>query len=101
MHAPARCAGMSESELRARVVKLAHFHGWRVFSLPIARTRRPVKDAVGYPDLTLARQGRVLWIELKTEAGVLSVEQTQWLKDLPAMLVVRPSDLDNMELVLR
>jgi hypothetical protein len=102
MHAPARCAGMSESELRARVVKLAHFHGWRVFSLPIARTRRPVKDAVGYPDLTLAKQGRVLWIELKTEAGVLSVEQMSWFKELAGrMIVVRPSDLDNMELVLR
>ena len=94
---------MTESELREWVVKLAHAHGWRVFSLPIAKTRRPVKDAVGYPDLTLARIGYpAIWIELKTDKGVLSHEQMQWKRDLGLnCIVVRPSDLPTLEDVLR
>lgn len=91
---------MSEAELRQRIVALAHFHGWRVFSLPIASPRRPVKDAVGYPDLTLARDHRVIWIELKTETGVLSGAQMAWMQELPAMYVVRPSDLPTIADVL-
>lgn len=89
---------MTESELRAEVVKLAHYHGWRVFSLPMAKTRRPVKDATGYPDLTLARDRRVVWLELKQEDGNLSVQQMAWLRELPAMHVIRPSDLWNRQL---
>jgi hypothetical protein len=74
---------------------MAHEMGWRVFSLPIAKTRRPVKDATGYPDLTCARGGRVLWIELKQQDGTMRPEQMQWLMELPAMIVVRPSDFDD------
>ena len=87
---------MSEAQLRARVVQLAHAAGWKVFSLPIAKTRRPVKDAVGYPDLTLARHGDVLWIELKTETGQTSREQEDWFRALGTgrCLLVRPSDVE-------
>ena len=84
---------MTESELRAIVVDLAHERGWLVFSLPIAKTRRPVKDATGYPDLTLARDCRALWIELKQDDGVLRPQQMVWLHELPAMHVIRPVDL--------
>jgi hypothetical protein len=84
---------VTEAELRAVVVPLAHKHGWRVFSMPAARLRRPVKDASGYPDLTLARQGRVIWFELKTDTGALSEEQMAWLMALPSMHVIRPADL--------
>jgi hypothetical protein len=93
---------MTESELRAIVVKMAHELGWRVFSLPIAKTRRPVKDATGYPDLTLARDRRVLWIELKQQDASLRTEQFGWMRALPQdrMIVVRPSDLDNLTVIL-
>ena len=92
---------MTEAELRQAVVDLAHFLGWRVFSLPIAKTRRPVKDAVGYPDLTLARDKRVVWIELKTDRGVLSPDQQAWMRDLPVMLVIRPGDIPSLAAVLQ
>lgn len=84
---------MTESELRAKVVELAHALGWRVFSLPIAKTRRPVKDASGYPDLTLAKSGTVLWLELKTDKGALSAGQEAWRRELPSVYVIRPVDL--------
>lgn len=88
---------VSEAELRARVVQLAHAAGWRVFSLPIAKTRRPVKDAVGYPDLTLARHGDVLWLELKADSGIVSDVQRAWAEavGLDRHRVIRPSDLED------
>ena len=91
---------MTEAELKAKVVALAHAAGWRVFSLPMVRNVRPVKGAEGYPDLTLARHGRVMWIELKAEDGNLSSEQMQWMRDLPYLNVVRPSDLGELVRVL-
>lgn len=84
---------MTESELREQVVKYAHGRGWLVFSLPIAKTRRPVKDATGYPDLTMARDGRIVFIELKTDDGVMRPDQMTWLRNLgPYCYVLRPSD---------
>lgn len=92
---------MTEAELRAKVVAKAHAMGWRVFSLPAAKTRRPVKDAVGYPDLTLARRQRVLWIELKQDDGVLRPDQLLWLRDLgPQCHVIRPRDWADLERLL-
>jgi hypothetical protein len=87
---------LSEAALRAEVVKRAHAAGWKVFSLPIARTRRPVKDAVGYPDLTLARHGQVRFLELKAERGVLSEEQFAWGRALPNWYLVHSWDLNGM-----
>jgi hypothetical protein len=83
---------VTEAELRSKVVEMAHQNGWLVFSLPIAKTRRPVKDAVGYPDLTLAKDYRVLWLELKQEDGVMRPAQLTWLRNLPWCHVIRPSD---------
>jgi hypothetical protein len=92
---------VTEAELRSQVVALAHRHGWRVFSLPIAKTRRPVKDAIGYPDLTLARKGEAIWIELKVDKGLLTTAQHEWLSALaPNALVVRPVDLPYVEALL-
>lgn len=87
---------VSEAQLRARVVELAHAAGWMVFSLPIAKTRRPVKDAVGYPDLTLARHGEVMWLELKTDKGTVSPEQEKWTTALGRpCYVIRPEHLHD------
>lgn len=86
---------LSEAALRAEVVKRAHAAGWKVFSLPMNRTVRPVKDAVGYPDLTLARHGEVRFLELKTDAGMLTDEQWAWHDALPFCWIIRPGDLEG------
>ena len=91
---------LSEAGLRAEVVKRAHAAGWKVFSLPMVRHYRPVKDAVGYPDLTLARHGEVRFLELKTDHGVLSDEQIAWMDALPRYYLIRPSGLYNGVLAL-
>ena len=91
---------MTEAELKRKVVAMAHDAGWLVFSLPMIKNTRPVVGADGYPDLTLARLGRVVFIELKKEDGVLSPAQMRWLRELPNMLVIRPNDLDGLTRVL-
>ena len=86
---------MTEAELKAIVVDMAHAFGWLVFSLPMIKNMRPVKDAIGYPDLTLAKDKRVLFVELKTETGALSREQMRWMRELPGYYVVRPHDVQQ------
>ena len=95
---------VSEAQLKARVVELAHAAGWRVFAQPVARTTRAVQGGgrsrdIGYPDLTLARHREVRWLELKTDKGKLSPEQHAWADALPFYYVIRPEDLRNGVLV--
>jgi len=61
-----------------------------------------IHSAPGYPDLTLVREGRLLFIEAKTYLGRLTVHQEQWLDWLnhsaPGVeaRVVRPKDWDTL-----
>jgi hypothetical protein len=86
---------MSETTLKKAVVFLAKAHGWKVFSLSMTGIKRPQRDTAGYPDLTLARRGLVLWMELKKEEADLYEAQEAWRRVLPDgfYAVVRPSDL--------
>ena len=49
----------------------------------------------GYPDLTLARDKEVMWMELKQQDGMMSTEQFAWSMQLPAYHVIRPKDLES------
>src|SRR5665213_1836630 len=65
---------MTEAQWQRRVLDLAQLCGWRVAHFRPARTatgwRTAVEaDGVGYPDLTMVRDGRLLFAELKSEAG--------------------------------
>ncbi len=99
-HRPA--PGMSEAQLLAAVRRLARTCGWRCYHTHDSR-----RSERGYPDLTLVhdRQRRVLFIELKTDAGRLSVDQEAWLRDLAAAgcetAILRPRDLPDIGAVLR
>lgn len=95
---------MSEAELKRLVVNMAKAAGWLIHETPQIKPRRPVKgQSNGYPDLTLARNGRVIWIELKQELGKTFVEQATWGANLPpdAWRVVRPSDIEDVREQLR
>ncbi len=78
---------ITEAELQAAVIDLAHLLGWRVAHFRPAQTRgrwsTPVSaDGAGFPDLVLARRGVVIFAELKTKTGRLRPEQIEWLKSL-------------------
>lgn len=83
---------MSERELKAAITKLALRLGWSVFGNAQAKGLRPISTSAGYPDLTLAREGRVLFLECKAVRGVTSPAQDHWMRELPNAHVVRPMD---------
>lgn len=73
---PAVSAKVSEKEFMAEVVKVAKSLGWKVYHTHDSR-----KSEAGFPDLVLARD-RVIFAELKTEAGKFSAAQLNWLDAL-------------------
>ena len=91
---------MTEAELKRAVLRLAYAHGWLVYHVPATNVRG--SQGRGYPDLTLARGGKVLWLELKQERGVLREEQLRWSDQLPPgqYYVIRPRDLEWLHEVL-
>jgi hypothetical protein len=79
---------MSEAELQRAVIELAHRFGWLVAHFRPAQVRpgvwaTPVEaDGAGFPDLVLARKGKVVFAELKGDRGQVSQFQWQWLHEL-------------------
>jgi hypothetical protein len=75
---------MREAELQAAVIETARLFNWRVAHFRAARTkhgwRTPVAaDGAGWPDLALAREGRLVFLELKAKGKRPTPEQEGWL----------------------
>lgn len=91
-------AAMTEAELQAAVIDLARFYGWLVHHTRPAlrqsgRWSTPIQGDRGYPDLTLAKVGRLLIPELKSQRGVRTCEQIRWAEALrPHYRLWRPVD---------
>lgn len=86
---------VSESQLQRDVLELAARLGY--FANHTYDSRKSGPDA-GFPDLILAKDGRVLAIELKTERGRLSIAQLSWSMALMGAVefyVWRPRDLSS------
>jgi hypothetical protein len=65
---------MSEKELLEAIRELAGWCRWNVYHTHDSRRSEP-----GFPDLVLAHKDRgVLFVELKSEKGKLTKEQTGW-----------------------
>lgn len=79
---------MTETQLQNHVIGWAHAQGWRIAHFRTAMTQRgtwrtPVQaDAAGFPDLVLVGRGRVLFVELKSQVGVMSAPQKKWREAL-------------------
>ena len=68
---------------------LLHTLGWRVqhvervtMSGRGGRVVRKTPGTKGYPDITAARRGQILFLELKSETGQVEPEQVAWLNEL-------------------
>jgi hypothetical protein len=111
---------IKETDWQKTVIDLAQANGWKVahfrgaWSKDGKRFVTPVAaDGAGFPDLVLARRGRVIFIELKTEKGILSGDQLNWQYELygkpgemnwikhPEYFVWRPSDYEAIKGVLK
>lgn len=92
---------LSEAKLQAVVVEAARLYGWLVFHPYDSRRSEP-----GYPDLTLARNGELIFAELKSDTGRVTDAQQEWLTELGTVAgaevhVWRPADLDAIHARLK
>lgn len=124
---------LTEDQWLRTVLDLAAAYGWRTYHVDNSArkvTRRSGSWAwvrnvnvqgKGFPDLVLvrAKDGRLIFAELKTNTGHVDHEQRQWLNDLEAVhdevhhqsgnlmrdhievFIWRPRDYDAMERALR
>ena len=91
---------MSEADFQRAVIDMARLHRWLVYHTQDSR-----RSAPGFPDLTMVRDGKVIFAELKTDKGQLTEDQYLWLIELEAaqvkVFVWRPSDWREIEEILR
>lgn len=78
---------MTEAELQNNIIALATSLGYLVHAERPAISRRgkwstPIQGDPGYVDLTLARHGRVIFTELKSENKEVKGEQINWQYEL-------------------
>jgi hypothetical protein len=90
-----------ESEFRQQVVDLAKIYHWRVYF-----TWASIHCPAGFPDLTLVKNGHLVFAELKTGRRKTTWEQQQWiaaLEQVPGVRVFvwRPEDWGHIERILR
>ncbi len=67
---------MSEDDLLELVLDAATVGGRMAYH--VRRSDRAITIGAGFPDLVLAGDGRVVFVELKTEAGRLTEDQRRW-----------------------
>jgi hypothetical protein len=93
---------LTEAQFQRRVVDFACVTGWAVYHTFDSRRSDP-----GFPDLVAVNpaQRRILYVELKSARGRLSLTQRQWLDKLARCgaetAMWRPADWDEIVAVLR
>jgi hypothetical protein len=84
---------MTEAEFKGQVIQLAELYQWKWYHPAISQF-----SVGGWPDLVLVRE-RLMIRELKTDKGLVSVKQRDWLDALRFAnvdaAVWRPIDLTN------
>ena len=90
----------SEASLLSKVTDTAHLYGWKIY-----HTWSSKHSASGFPDLVLAKDGRLIFAELKRDDKGPDLNQQDWLSELGRVHAVevylwRPRDFDEIERVL-
>ena len=87
---------VTQKGFQQAAITLARLFGWRVHY---------TRDSRGWPDLVLCRDGVLVFRELKTDRGHLTLEQEEWGDLLTRCgvdwAVWRPSDWARIETTLR
>ena len=92
---------MTEKQFQGMVEQLAKTLGWKIY-----HTWRSFHSVKGYPDLTMVRDDKLIFAELKREGAKLSPEQREWLATLDKVPSVKtycwhPSEFDEIARVLQ
>jgi hypothetical protein len=100
----------TEEQFQDAVAAMAQHLGWKVAHFRPARAemgwRTPAQyDAAGYPDLTMCRPPRIIFVEMKSQRGRIAPRQKVWLAALGQCAgiesyVWRPSDWQGIEQIL-
>lgn len=100
---------MTEAEFQAEVVKLAKIQGFLVCHVYPAQNSAGVwvtpTTYKGFPDLTLVKRGRLIFLELKKVGGKATPEQRRWIataQTVPGVeaWVVDPTDWPEVHAAL-
>jgi hypothetical protein len=97
---------IDEGTWQTTVIGIAKLFGWRVVHIRAVQNKRgkwmpPYEGDPGLPDLILAKGGRTVLVELKTDtAAGPTAAQRAWL-DAGGGMVWRPRDKDQVERFLR
>src|SRR5678815_5102588 len=88
---------MSEAELRTAIVKRARALGWAVHQDGQERRVHKAGDP-GFPDLALARDGELVFIETKAKGQAMTPEQWCWFRALGARVsIIYPDQWERVE----
>ena len=88
-------APVKEADFQAAVIELAELQGWRVFHPHDSRKSQP-----GFPDLTMVRDGRLIFAELKTNTGKITADQAIWLSDLSYVAKIAQGNISTRHPVM-
>lgn len=102
---------LTEKQFQHQVEHLAHVYGWRLFhALPAMNSTGGWRTAqtgdIGFPDLVLAHPTKgLIFAELKSQRGRITVDQRIWLNILEATgaetHIWRPSDFEHIKTRLK
>ena len=97
---PMSASTLTETDFQRTVIEMAEINRWLVYHTHDSR-----RSAPGFPDLVLARDGKLVFAELKTMGNYPSEAQNTWLTELqkahPHVFVWRPCDWRDIEAILR
>jgi len=96
---------ITEKELLQTIIEMAEALGYMVYHV-LEQKHYARRTSKGFPDLLLLRRNRVIVVECKSERGRVTSQQQEWLDEfrtIPGLEVYvwRPSDLDQIEEILR
>ena len=99
---------LSEKDFQAQIVSLAKLYGWAVHAERPAMMQSgnwvtPIQGDAGWPDLVLVKGNRILFWEVKTDKGVLSSAQWDWIARLQQVAqaeVVQPHQWQYIQDIL-
>lgn len=83
---------MLERDFQANVTTLATTLGWLIHH-DRGDYRECIGGDAGFPDLVLAKNGRVIFLELKAKGNKPTEAQQRWLEALPDSYLVYPDDM--------
>ena len=96
--------GEEETKIQRQIKDYLEYAGYKVYRMNAGRAKKNVVGApAGTPDLlSISPKGRHLWIEIKTEEGVLSGVQASEHRDLirrgDSVIVAR--SVEDVEIIL-